>query len=102
VRDPRIALLFLIPGAGSTLRVNGRAQVSNDDDLLASFEMDGKAPRTVRPGMAGARAPVAVVTVLAETNRYLIDDCDLQLENTFDLHHRNAACGLSERRLCHY
>ena len=102
VRDPRIALLFLIPGSGSTLRVNGRAQVSNDDDLLASFEMDGKAPRTVRPGMAGARAPVAVVTVLAETNRYLIDDCDLQLENTFDLHHRNAACGLSERRLCHY
>ena len=102
VRDPRIALLFLIPGSGSTLRVNGRAQVSNDDDLLASFEMDGKAPRTVRPGMAGARAPVAVVTVLAETNRYLIDDCDLQLKNTFDLHRRDAACGLGKRRLCHY
>jgi PPOX class probable FMN-dependent enzyme len=47
VRDPRIALLFLIPGSGSTLRVNGRALVSIDDDLLASFEMDGKAPRTV-------------------------------------------------------
>ena len=30
VRDPRIALLFLIPGSGSTLRVNGRAQVSAD------------------------------------------------------------------------
>lgn len=47
VRDPRIALLFLIPGSGSTLRVNGRAQVSADADLLASFEIDGKAPRTV-------------------------------------------------------
>jgi PPOX class probable FMN-dependent enzyme len=47
VRDPRIALLFLIPGAGSTLRVNGRAQVSADADLLASFRMDGKLPRTV-------------------------------------------------------
>lgn len=47
VRDPRIALLFLIPGSGSTLRVNGRAQVSADADLLASFRMDGKAPRTV-------------------------------------------------------
>src|SRR3981189_2269651 len=47
VRDPRIALLFLIPGSGSTLRVNGRAQVSVDPDLLASFRMDGKAPRTV-------------------------------------------------------
>jgi PPOX class probable FMN-dependent enzyme len=47
VRDPRIALLFLIPGAGSTLRINGRAQVSVDPDLLASFRTDGKAPRTV-------------------------------------------------------
>jgi uncharacterized protein len=47
VRDPRVALLFLIPGSGSTLRVNGRAQVSVDPDLLASFSVDGKAPRTV-------------------------------------------------------
>jgi len=47
VRDPRIALLFLIPGSGSTLRVNGRALVSADADLLASFKVDGKAPRTV-------------------------------------------------------
>jgi uncharacterized protein len=47
VRDPRVALLFMIPGSGSTLRVNGRAQVSADPQLLASFKMDGKAPRTV-------------------------------------------------------
>jgi uncharacterized protein len=47
VRDPRVALLFLIPGSGSTLRVNGHAQVSVDQNLLASFKMDGKAPRTV-------------------------------------------------------
>jgi len=47
VRDPRVALLFLIPGSGSTLRVNGHAQVSVDQDLLASFKMDGKAPRPV-------------------------------------------------------
>src|ERR1700691_6160059 len=47
VRDPRIALLFLIPGSGSTLRVNGRAQVCTDADLLASFKMDGNAPRSV-------------------------------------------------------
>ena len=47
VRDPRIALLFLIPGSGSTLRVNGRAQVSCDADLLASFAIDGRGPRTV-------------------------------------------------------
>jgi uncharacterized protein len=47
VRDPRMALLFLIPGSGSTLRVNGRAKISAAADLLSSFKMDGKAPRTV-------------------------------------------------------
>lgn len=47
VRDPRFALLFLIPGAGNTLRVNGRACLSADPALLASFGMDGKTPRTV-------------------------------------------------------
>ncbi|WP_445490339.1 pyridoxamine 5'-phosphate oxidase family protein [Rhodopseudomonas sp. RCAM05734] len=47
VRDSRVALLFLIPGAGTTLRVNGHAHVSADPDLLASFEVDRKAPRTV-------------------------------------------------------
>jgi PPOX class probable FMN-dependent enzyme len=47
VRDPRVALLFLIPGSGNTLRVNGRAHVSADPDLLASFKVEGKAPRTV-------------------------------------------------------
>src|ERR1700753_1131407 len=47
VRDPRIALLFLIPGSGSTLRVNGRGYVSNEPALLDSFKMEGKVPRTV-------------------------------------------------------
>jgi PPOX class probable FMN-dependent enzyme len=46
VRDPRGALMFLIPGSGTTFRVNGRAAVSADPDLLASFAIDGKAPRT--------------------------------------------------------
>ena len=47
VRDPRVALLFLIPGSGTTLRVNGRAHLSVDPQLLASFAMEGKAPRSV-------------------------------------------------------
>jgi PPOX class probable FMN-dependent enzyme len=47
VRDPRVALLFLIPGSGSTLRVNGRAHVSAEPELLASFKVEGKLPRTV-------------------------------------------------------
>ncbi len=47
VRDPRVALLFLIPGVGNTLRVNGRAQISIDPALLDSFAVDDKAPRSV-------------------------------------------------------
>ncbi|MEP4315388.1 MAG: pyridoxamine 5'-phosphate oxidase family protein, partial [Anderseniella sp.] len=34
-------------GSGSTLRVNGKAHLSIDADLLASFAVDGKAPRSV-------------------------------------------------------
>ncbi|MFF7395099.1 pyridoxamine 5'-phosphate oxidase family protein [Achromobacter sp. NPDC008082] len=45
--DPRVALLFLIPGVGETLRVNGTARISVDPALLARFEMDGKLPRSV-------------------------------------------------------
>ncbi|PZQ19240.1 MAG: flavin-nucleotide-binding protein [Ancylobacter novellus] len=46
VRDPRAALLFLVPGVGVTLRVNGRASISIDAELLASFEVEGKRPRS--------------------------------------------------------
>src|SRR6478609_6914870 len=46
VRDPRVGLMFLIPGIGNALRVNGRAVVEDDPALLASFAVDGKAPRT--------------------------------------------------------
>jgi PPOX class probable FMN-dependent enzyme len=47
LRDPRVALLFLVPGSGTTLRVNGRAALAIEPDLLASFAMDGKPPRSV-------------------------------------------------------
>ncbi|MEK9707346.1 MAG: MSMEG_1061 family FMN-dependent PPOX-type flavoprotein, partial [Alphaproteobacteria bacterium] len=47
VRDPRVALLFLLPGSGSTLRINGRAHLSVDPDLIESFAVDGQAPRSV-------------------------------------------------------
>ena len=46
VRDPRVGLMFLIPGIGNALRVNGRAVVEDDPALLAGFAVDGKAPRT--------------------------------------------------------
>ena len=47
VRDPRVGLLFLIPGVGNTLRVNGQAHLSVDPDLLDSFAVEDKAPRSV-------------------------------------------------------
>jgi hypothetical protein len=47
VRDPHIALMLLIPGSGTTLRINGRSVLSADPELLASFINEGKAPRSV-------------------------------------------------------
>ncbi|MBB4001948.1 MAG: pyridoxamine 5'-phosphate oxidase family protein [Aurantimonas endophytica] len=47
VEDPRVALLFLVPGVGETLRVNGTAEIDVDPELLASFAVQGKAPRSV-------------------------------------------------------
>ncbi len=47
LQDPRVALLFLVPGIGETLRVNGRAEISADPALLDRFAVDGKPPRTV-------------------------------------------------------
>ncbi len=45
--DPRVALLFLIPGVSETLRVNGRAQIRVEPALLERFAVDGKRPRSV-------------------------------------------------------
>lgn len=47
VRDGRVGLLFLVPGSGTTLRVNGTATLSIDPELCASFAVDGQAPRSV-------------------------------------------------------
>jgi PPOX class probable FMN-dependent enzyme len=47
VRDPRVSLLFLIPGVGETLRVIGRASITTDPALCESFVFAGKTPRAV-------------------------------------------------------
>jgi PPOX class probable FMN-dependent enzyme len=47
VRDPRVALMFLIPGSNTAMRINGRAVVAIEPSLLDRFEMDGKHPRSV-------------------------------------------------------
>jgi PPOX class probable FMN-dependent enzyme len=45
--DPRVALLFLLPGSGMTFRVNGTAAIFADPAFCQSFAVEGKAPRTV-------------------------------------------------------
>ena len=47
IHDPRVTLLFLIPGVGETLRVNGTAQISVDPALLERFPFRGTLPRSV-------------------------------------------------------
>jgi uncharacterized protein len=47
LEDPRVALLFLIPGCGETIRVVGRAAISIDPALAQSFIVNGKTPRAV-------------------------------------------------------
>jgi len=47
IANPHVALLFLIPGIGETLRVNGRAEISTDPALLERFNVEGKLPRSV-------------------------------------------------------
>jgi len=47
VEDPRIGLIFLVPGANETYRVNGRARISADPALKRRFAVDGKEPTTV-------------------------------------------------------
>ncbi len=45
LEDSRIALLFLIPGVGDTFRVNGRAMIIDDRELLAPCAVEGKIPK---------------------------------------------------------
>ena len=47
VRDPRVALMFMVPGSNNVIRVNGRARVTADDVLRGRFEKKGKIPATV-------------------------------------------------------
>jgi len=45
LKDPRIALLFLLPGVGDTFRVNGTAEIIDDPELLADSAIEGNVPK---------------------------------------------------------
>jgi PPOX class probable FMN-dependent enzyme len=47
IRDPRVALMFLIPGSGNALRINGTARLTADAGLRESFAMEGRLPRSI-------------------------------------------------------
>ena len=47
VEDPRVGLIFFVPGANETYRVNGRALISADPSLRSRFAVNGKAPATL-------------------------------------------------------
>ena len=47
VRDPRVSLMFMVPGSNNVVRVNGTAKLTDDGALRARFDRAGKQPRTV-------------------------------------------------------
>lgn len=62
--DNRVALLFLIPGIGETLRVNGTAAISTDPALLERFAVNNQLPKTV--------LRIAVDTVFFQCSRAIL------------------------------
>ncbi|HZY68689.1 MAG TPA: MSMEG_1061 family FMN-dependent PPOX-type flavoprotein, partial [Devosia sp.] len=64
IGNPQVGLLFLVPGIGETLRVNGRAAISVDPALLARFRLKDKLPRSV--------LRITVDTVFFQCSRALI------------------------------
>ncbi len=47
IENPNVGLLFLVPGVKETLRINGKAEIRDDDELMALGEMNGKRPRII-------------------------------------------------------
>src|SRR5438067_9562219 len=45
LQNPHVALLFVIPGVTDTFRVNGRAEIVTDPELLESCAVEGKVPK---------------------------------------------------------
>jgi len=47
VRDGRVSLMFMVPGCNNVVRINGKASLTNEPDIIATCEKNGKLPRTV-------------------------------------------------------
>ncbi len=47
IENPSVGLIFMVPGVNETMRINGRAEIRDDEDLMALFEVNGNLPRVV-------------------------------------------------------
>jgi len=47
VEDPRVSLMFMVPGCNNVIRINGKAVLSTEPALISRFDKSGKAPTTV-------------------------------------------------------
>ena len=45
IENPHVGLIFIIPNVDETVRVNGRAFITNDPELLATMQIQGKTPK---------------------------------------------------------
>ena len=47
LKNPKVAVMFLIPGISEVLRIRGMAEISQDEDLLAKMSVNDQMPKTV-------------------------------------------------------
>jgi predicted pyridoxine 5'-phosphate oxidase superfamily flavin-nucleotide-binding protein len=59
LENPRVGLLFVVPGVGDTLRVNGRGTITNDPVLLEKSGVEGKRPGSVSSWTSRKRSRTA-------------------------------------------
>jgi PPOX class probable FMN-dependent enzyme len=96
ITDPRISLLFLIPGCGETIRVNGRAAISVEAALCESFVFAGKLPRSVivvTVDRVYFQCPMAIVRSKLWEAATQVDRKSLPSSGTILAHISNGAIG---------
>ncbi|MFF6013434.1 MSMEG_1061 family FMN-dependent PPOX-type flavoprotein [Rahnella sp. R3(2024)] len=64
LHDNRVALLFLIPGIGETLRISGTAEIRKDPAFLDKFSVNNQSPKTV--------LRISVISVFFQCSRAII------------------------------
>lgn len=87
--DPRIGLVFLVPGCEEALRIKGRASISINQQLLESFQLNDELPAAIilveieRVHVQNARAirQAGLWTEGAQTRREPLPDATSLMKN---------------------